>query len=188
MRKFIGVFAAIFTFSLSVLIYFVFLNFTVDKSKPLVRQLESSSLPTISLCEAQSLQLFRTGDTLRLKGYLWAGKNGNYLEIYDFESACRITSAALFVWEDNRQHLTKDDLNAELRELIKQLSERDSENLSAMAKVEVTGKFKRREPLGFADSVFYVNVKEIKQISPMVKINVSDIIYKEAKAKIIETE
>jgi hypothetical protein len=188
MRKLTGVLAAIFTFLLSVSIYFVCLNSSVDKSKSLVEPLENSSLPVVSLCEAQNLELYRTGELLRLKGYLWAGKNGNYLEIYDFENACRITSAALFVWGDERQFLTGNDLSAELRELIKQLSEQDSEDLSAMAKVEVTGKLKKREPLGFIDSIFYVNVREIKQISPIVKINVSDIIYKQAKTNIIENQ
>lgn len=193
MRKMTGVLTAIFTFSLSVLICFVLLTFTVDKSKLLVSPVESSLLPAVSLCEAENLELHRTGDTIRIKGYLYNLTNGNSLEIYDFGNSCRIASAELRVWEDDSQLLTENDLSAELRQLIKQLDEHgakqlgEPEDLSAMAKVEITGKLKRREEVGFGDSVFYINVKEIKQISPIVKVNLSDIIFRETEAKIIET-
>lgn len=194
MRKMINVLTAIFTFFLGVSIYFVFLNFAVDKSKPLVAPVESSSLPTVSLCEAESLELYRTGDTIRIKGYLSNLTNGDYLQIYDFGKGCRITDAVLVVWEDNHQLLTENDLSEELRELIKRLDEQDKkqlsepEDLSAMAKVEVTGKLKKLDELGFAGSEFYVNVKEIRQISPIVKINLGDVIFRQAKAEIIETQ
>jgi hypothetical protein len=194
MRKITGILAAIFTFSLSVLIYFVFLSLSVDKSKSLVREVESSLLPTVSLCEAESFELFLSGDTLCIKGYLYTSENADYLEFYDFGNTCRITSAELMVWDDNNQFLTKNDLSAELQDLIKQLSELErelnSKDLSVLQKVEITGKLKKSEPPDFLGAGFYVNVKEIKQISPTVKVkvNLSDIIFREAKAKIIETQ
>jgi hypothetical protein len=159
MRKITRISAAIFTFSLGVSVYFVFLNLAVDKSKPLVKPLEYSSLPLMSLCDAtDKAELYDSRD-IRVRVYL-AGKDNRGFSVFERERDCDWSSAKIsFLYENGY---------AETDELLKQLTAQSVEGSMTNVEVEVIGKL--RDESKFSSACmgrFYIEAKEVRQISPI---------------------
>ncbi|HEX8367342.1 MAG TPA: hypothetical protein VF604_02140 [Pyrinomonadaceae bacterium] len=159
MRKITGIFAAVFTFSLSVTIYYAFLSFAVDKSPLLVKPPEYSSLPLISLCEATSKpELYETED-IRIRVHL-SGKDGIGFSVLEPEGNCERSSAQITFSYENEY--------AKTDELLKQLTAQSAEGSLTTVEVEVVGKlvdeYKFSRPFF---GRFSIAAKEVRQISPI---------------------
>lgn len=163
MCKFKGVSAAILTFSLSVAIYFVFLNLEVDKSKPLVEPVEYYSLPFISLCDATRNPELYENANIRVRVYLSGRDNYGYY-VSEPEKNCE---AKTTFWLTEKS-------KAETEELLKQLTARYSNDSLTFAEVEVVGKLVDYKFETHYGRRFEIEAKEIKQISPVEQFTKSE--------------
>ena len=156
MRKMTGFLMAIFTFSLGVSIYFIFLSLALDKSKPLVEPVEYSSLPLISLCDATRNPRLFENDNIRVRIHL-SGWDGYGYFVSEPKGDCR---AKITFWLAEKS-------KAEADRLFEQLTTRHSKDLTAIifAEVEVVGEFMDYRDSGVRR--FELKAKEIKQLSPV---------------------
>jgi hypothetical protein len=168
MRKFTNLLAAIFTFFLSVMIYFIFLNLAVDKTKPLVEMGKYSSLPVHSLCEiTRNFKLFGN-ENFRVRVYLTGKDNWGYRVIEPKEN-CDYAAVPLEFW-------LEEETKAETEKLFQEITARNTEGWITFAEVEMVGELIDHYQYGvrpFAGR-FSIKAKEIKQISPVKQISLAE--------------
>jgi hypothetical protein len=133
MKKIFCILTAVLTFFLGATVYFVYLNFEVNKSKRLVKPFETSSLPLTSLCDAKNDYNFfdppKFLPEIRVKANFMVRENDD-LRIFEMKREC-----------DNRfvQVRFEESADKEIEDLISQLREQSSEDLTAIAEVEAVG-------------------------------------------------
>jgi hypothetical protein len=172
MRKFTGVSAAIFTFSLGVSIYFVFLSFAVDKSKSLVEPVESSSLPLISLCEAKENYEFYESRDIRLRANFYVDESGR-MRAFELKKDC--TGVTVTFRDENNEILSENELDSDILKLAEELSAKNSGELKAVVGVELIGELEHSGILcNFIErNPFYFRARQLRRISPVKIIDVS---------------
>jgi len=171
MCKLKGVLAAILTFFLSVTIYYALLNFAVYKTNSLIKPLENSSAPIVSLSEVTSNpELYKISD-IRVKANFYVENDGDNVGIFGIGKGGDYKLAGIEFW-NNQGILTREELTVETQRLIKQLKEKDSKDLTAFAEVEMLGELQEQPPQHYClKPRFYIAVKEIKQVSPIKTID-----------------
>jgi hypothetical protein len=134
----------------------------------------------VSLCEATSnYKKFEFAKTIQLKAYLSVVDENDYLYFSEVEKDCMDSYAELYPWNSSEatlnlenEQLNKKHLTAQAQEFIENLKKKNTEELSGVAEVLITGELVNRSPVGIVQSCFYIKVKDIKQISPIKVINV----------------
>lgn len=170
MRKISYILTAILTFSISAAIYFCYLNFSVNRSAVSVAPVESSSLPIVSLCDAKNnYDMFDENEVppeIRVKAKFIVREHEDK-RIFELKKDC----GNRFV-----QVRFQEEINEDLKRLVKQLQENSSEELTAFAEVEAVGELEFSGIIcNFVEQrPFYFRVKEFRQISPIKQINLDE--------------
>lgn len=168
MRNLRGVTIAILTFFLGVSLYFIFLNFVVEKTKPLVKLPGYSSLPARSLCEVSVNHNLFGNDVVRVRVYLTGRDNHGYA-VSDPRGNCDNTVASV-------NFELEEETKAETEKLFREITARYSGGAMTFAEVEMVGEVIDYNQLGqrpFAGR-FLIKAKEIEQISPVRQISYSE--------------
>lgn len=178
MRKFKNITVAALTFFAGVAIYFVFLNFAVDKSKLLVEPVKYSSLPLISLCEATNSYKFYEKKDIRVRVYL-KGRDGRGYSALDFGKKCDFPDA------DIRFSLNEKSKN-ETDQFLKQFTEQHSENFIKIVGIEIIGELRDTNEFNRCyHRRFSIEAKEIRQISQIKQLSLSE--WNEWNNKVIQS-
>lgn len=160
MKKLIYISVALSTLFIGVFAYYF---------RPLVKP--------VSLCEIEQNAGLYQFNEVHIKAFLDVGKDGKFLNVFEIKKDCEDAGADLWFSENFEENLLEEKLTVEFRNLIEQLKGQSSENIMAVAEVEIVGKLVKREMHCFS-LPYYVKVKEIKQTSPVKFINVSEEIQK----------
>jgi hypothetical protein len=175
MKKTAYIFTALFTFFLSLSIYFVFLNFEVDKSKLMVEPLESTSLPLGSLCEIMSNPDLYKIDDFRIKANIFRAEEGVKLVAFKFDHGCDFEFVEVEIWTDNNRIFSSEETSEKIHQLLKQLKIHDFGQLETdYTEVEIIGFLGDRPQWhcwGCASPQNFIKAKDIKQTSPIKRIS-----------------
>ncbi|MDQ3801517.1 MAG: hypothetical protein M3384_19015 [Acidobacteriota bacterium] len=168
MRNLRGVTIAVLTFFLGVSLYFIFLNFVIEKSKPLVKLPGYSSLPARSLCEVTGNHKLFGNHVVRIRAYLTGRDNYGY-EVRDPKGNCDYAEAHVEFW-------LEEETKAETEKLFQEITARYAEGAMTFAEVEMVGELIDYYQLGQRPfgGRFSIEAKEIKQISPVTQISYSE--------------
>jgi len=171
MKKTAYILVALLTFSASVAIYFVFLNFAVDKTKPLVKPIDASSLPLVSLCEAMRNPKLHKIGVIRIKAKFTAAKDGE-VNIFELKKGCSRNFVDIGFWNGKNEILSREEINYETQKLINELKEQTSGKLTAIVEAELIGELEFQEfDRCFDNGHFYFRAKEFKPTSPVKLID-----------------
>jgi hypothetical protein len=168
MKNLKGISVAALTFFAGVAIYFVFLNFAVDKTKHLVEMGKYSSLPVLSLCEVTRNYEFFGNENFRVRVYL-TGRDNWFYKVFDAKENCAHDDARVEFW-------LEEETKAETETLFQELTARYSEGSITFAEVEMVGELIDHDQYGFRPFTtrFSIKAKEIKQISPVKQISLAE--------------
>jgi hypothetical protein len=178
MKKTARLLSALFTFSLSVAFCSVFFGWSDYKTEiliePKLETIETSSIPLVSVCEIKHNPRLYKGREIRLKTNIYLLGELN-VTAFEAKKACDSGFLDIEFWNTNEKTNSLAETNDEIVQVLKPLKKSGLHKSTNYTEVEIIGELYEREGLFCMGSLHYVKAKEIKQVSPVKQIALSEI-------------